>query len=715
MSPSNEKKEPKKKIRRFNKKERRARRKLLEIGEEGPKSGQEYALKVKELSGKMVEGLESSKTELGYRKRRLLRIAKVESGGKSAKNVGIVESAVHEKPSEGSDSDDKQEAVDDFWKKFGEEGEYSETGEVEKPEYPEMADIFSTSPSPKSLLPALSIQWDGPNNNGIGETNDQSDKNEFQKSVQNLDEISAQLNKETEGESDGGLRLEILEHKNPSKDMGSADASNDIWMEVETIGNEQFDGGFETTIFEDSSAICSNQPIPAEDAEKNEVEVYKSIIGQSENMGESRRENEAQNSEILCISSALDTSQDILMDSEKNQLEEVDMIVNCHDNVNVPSAEIDKSCEEGKSDNGGAFDEMIKAMREQRKMEAEKKLMEECEKKNPARKNQNKKVPNVPAETKKNDIYAKLWEEELKNEAKTETESRNDSKTKDASSNVPQNLPKTIEFKFEPKDLIRGNGKWVEQLIRSRSVYDNRKRSQCLIIAIPSEDKKDEMDADIENVRLLFGQLNFCVKVVWNLTAEGIEKTVQEFGKNPQHGDAAMMFFLTHGNEKGIIAADNKVVDPMRVLQLLMPNAAPLLAGKPKIVFLENCRGTGADSGYTVVLDGKKLVNRSGRAPGPSAKSSTIIPSSVDFCINFATSPENYAYADDIYGAFHIQCLVQTISQLAHRCHLEEILLEVRRRMAGLEISDQDGMRKQMPQVWEASKNGSKLKMDRKL
>ncbi|CAO4375875.1 unnamed protein product [Caenorhabditis nigoni] len=373
------------------------------------------------------------------------------------------------------------------------------------------------------------------------------------------------------------------------------------------------------------------------------------------------------------------------------------------------------------------FSDMIQAMRDERKREAERKLSEEkqTEAEKKAQKVQKSKAPKVPAKkiqvknlkkatASKMKSASTLDEYEIEAMRKVgikigETEEgkvqkdQNDEKTQNMASNDPKNvqkpvqvdIPKTIQYRFQPEDLVRGK-EWKGEMMRSGAVYKNEKVSLCLIIAIGEE---HEMDADVSNITQLFQKLNYSVQIASDLTADGIEKTLEQFAKNENHGDSTVLFFLVHGNQQGMKGSDEKIFELRRVFEYLSPHSAPKLAGKPKLVFFEHCRGGGRDSGYTIQQDTEDVLERSGRASGSTKQPPTIIPGSADFLISFATSAGSYAYATKTHGSFHIQALVQMIAEQAYRSHLEEILLEVRRRVSGLEINGPDGKCKQMPQT----------------
>ncbi|PIC31330.1 hypothetical protein B9Z55_012065 [Caenorhabditis nigoni] len=272
--------------------------------------------------------------------------------------------------------------------------------------------------------------------------------------------------------------------------------------------------------------------------------------------------------------------------------------------------------------------------------------------------------------------------------------SENFAKVADETSN-----PKDIRFFFEDKDMVFGKRRQQDL----RKEYRNEKTSNCLVIYNP-EFKNGECDdgilADLENVYGLFQNLNFKMYRCSNQTAEGIRQKIKKFAELSNHGDAALLIVLTHGDSKGVMGVDKQYFDPMSIFDLLGPEKAPALAGKPKIVLYEHCRGSSEDRGFAIVNDDDDEVHRANDTVMVDGKSQSWIPKNADFLINFSTSAGQSSFANKVYGSKHMQIMCQVFAQRAHCDCLEEMLREIRNRMADLEIVRRRGtIFKQMPET----------------
>ncbi|KAK6046764.1 hypothetical protein COOONC_15732 [Cooperia oncophora] len=70
---------------------------------------------------------------------------------------------------------------------------------------------------------------------------------------------------------------------------------------------------------------------------------------------------------------------------------------------------------------------------------------------------------------------------------------------------------------------------------------------------------------------------------------------VRSFASDPQHrfASSAIVIVLTHGERDQLlgVSGDDDVLSVYPFLEALNARNAPLLAGKPKLVFIQACRG----------------------------------------------------------------------------------------------------------------------------
>lgn len=110
-------------------------------------------------------------------------------------------------------------------------------------------------------------------------------------------------------------------------------------------------------------------------------------------------------------------------------------------------------------------------------------------------------------------------------------------------------------------------------------------------------------DRDEENLSHQFGNLGFRVFVYTDLTCRDICSKLDELGKQNYSGDDCFVCcILTHGGDGVLYGSDGKFpVD--RVFKPFLDSACPTLRGKPKLFFIQACRGTQLDDGVVVALD----------------------------------------------------------------------------------------------------------------
>ncbi|XP_028038406.1 caspase-like [Bombyx mandarina] len=109
---------------------------------------------------------------------------------------------------------------------------------------------------------------------------------------------------------------------------------------------------------------------------------------------------------------------------------------------------------------------------------------------------------------------------------------------------------------------------------------------------------------DVKSLKDLFEGLSYNVTTYTDLVYEDILNRVAEFCKRDHSKTSCVIVtILTHGDSGEVFAADQ----PYKISDLtnMIENAHHTLVGKPKIFFVQACRGPFMDEGRTVVLDGE--------------------------------------------------------------------------------------------------------------
>ena len=124
-------------------------------------------------------------------------------------------------------------------------------------------------------------------------------------------------------------------------------------------------------------------------------------------------------------------------------------------------------------------------------------------------------------------------------------------------------------------------------------------RGLCLIInnkqfAESAELKqRDGSDADALNLQKLFLALHYTVTVLHDTTATVLMHKINEFAKNPDHSslDSVVVCILSHGIAGRIYGADGELIPVTDITSAFNGHNAKHLIGKPKLFFIQACRG----------------------------------------------------------------------------------------------------------------------------
>jgi hypothetical protein len=142
---------------------------------------------------------------------------------------------------------------------------------------------------------------------------------------------------------------------------------------------------------------------------------------------------------------------------------------------------------------------------------------------------------------------------------------------------------------------------------RLKDIYrmEAKVRGQCIIFANSKfllDSKLDplpgyQLDADL--LERVFTQLHFDVNVFRNCPAQQILNDVRQYSLNYDNHDAFVVIILTHGNQNKIFGTDfisyaktpGAVITEEQLLSVVSNRNCSSLVGKPKLFFIQACRG----------------------------------------------------------------------------------------------------------------------------
>ncbi|XP_077534110.1 caspase-2-like isoform X2 [Haemaphysalis longicornis] len=202
-------------------------------------------------------------------------------------------------------------------------------------------------------------------------------------------------------------------------------------------------------------------------------------------------------------------------------------------------------------------------------------------------------------------------------------------------------------------------------------------------------------DVDVHRMKRLFSDLLFECDVYRNLKAKDMEEVLEAAAKSQENHDAdcLVVILMSHGDKDVIYGTD---IEKLRLYDKVYPlfnnENCPALQGKPKLFFVQACRGDNTDSGtYVEVqwLEEATVVEGAISADAISYKdpsSPTVTPkprtaSFSDMCIVYATIPGFVALKNEVTGSWLLSAVYNVFSKHACTMDLDALMRRVNKEV----------------------------------
>ena len=209
-------------------------------------------------------------------------------------------------------------------------------------------------------------------------------------------------------------------------------------------------------------------------------------------------------------------------------------------------------------------------------------------------------------------------------------------------------------------------------------------------------DVRDGSETDVVRMEELFKWLQFEVVVHEDKTADEIISIVRQYtvGTDHDHYDCFVLFLMSHGFEDGIYGSDGKPVYlRTQIRKYLIADMCCSLANKPKLIFVQACRGQDADKGY-VLTDSPSQAE-----PAPKQETNSItpytpsnldlapnyngrinvgyIPQDADIMITYASTANHAAVRNVVTGGWFVTQLYKVMYENAKTEDLQSMITKV--------------------------------------
>ncbi|XP_071467530.1 caspase-2 isoform X2 [Marmota flaviventris] len=183
-------------------------------------------------------------------------------------------------------------------------------------------------------------------------------------------------------------------------------------------------------------------------------------------------------------------------------------------------------------------------------------------------------------------------------------------------------------------------------------------------------------DVDHSTLVTLFKHLGYNVHVLHDQTAQEMQEKLQNFAQLPAHRvtDSCIVALLSHGVEGSIYGVDGKLLQLQEVFRLFDNANCPSLQNKPKMFFIQACRGDETDRGVDQ-QDGKKPGCEESDA-GKEEMLRMRLPTRSDMICGYACLKGTAAMRNTKRGSWYIEALTQVFSERACDMHVADMLVK---------------------------------------
>ncbi|KAK8774128.1 hypothetical protein V5799_011338 [Amblyomma americanum] len=226
----------------------------------------------------------------------------------------------------------------------------------------------------------------------------------------------------------------------------------------------------------------------------------------------------------------------------------------------------------------------------------------------------------------------------------------------------------------------------------------HRPRGLCIIINNNNfqggcEERRGS-DLDVKRVNDLFRALHFKCVVHKDLSARSMKEELLRAAQPEHHqeADCLVVILMSHGRENEIFGSDGNIVHLHDDVYTLFNNEnCPTLQGKPKIFFVQACRGMAYDTGTKGVVrdmqDGEQRRRECPNPPPPAREERVATWSDMYFV--YSTIHKYISYRNNVIGLWLMWAVCSVFRENACEKHLEDLMHLVQDKV--LNRSSHDG------------------------
>ncbi|XP_048048811.1 caspase-8 [Megalobrama amblycephala] len=225
------------------------------------------------------------------------------------------------------------------------------------------------------------------------------------------------------------------------------------------------------------------------------------------------------------------------------------------------------------------------------------------------------------------------------------------------------------------------------------------RRGVCLIInnynfRACGLNNREGTDFDKKRLEVVFQWLGFEVVAERDCDRMRMLQVLRDLAaRDHTLADCVVCCVLSHGREDGIVGVDGNTVTFKELIETLSPHRCSSLYKKPKLFFIQACRGKKEQSAAfsQTFSEDEDMPVSDAAVPRDS------IPEAADYLLAMSTVPSYVSFREKDKGSWFIQALCHNLQLLVPRgIDLLSILTKVNSDVS--KKTDRSGLKKQMPQ-----------------
>ncbi|XP_031553672.1 cotranscriptional regulator FAM172A-like, partial [Actinia tenebrosa] len=195
-------------------------------------------------------------------------------------------------------------------------------------------------------------------------------------------------------------------------------------------------------------------------------------------------------------------------------------------------------------------------------------------------------------------------------------------------------------------------------------------------------------EKDQQGLVNLFEELDFRTKTLVDLTKEELLSEFQDITKYHFGAyDCLIVCIMSHGDEDYFVACDGGKIKTQSIREMFNNKNCETLCGKPKLFFINTCRGELEDPGTVVKESGSKLSVKPQPSPEPKAYTAVencgreTTAENADILTAFSTVEGYCSYRHEEEGSWFIRSLIEVFREYAGVEDVTDMLIRVNKEV----------------------------------